>query len=430
MLMSRKKWLAAGVIALAFLLTLNYSIGLVFGQPKAVTELGKRNHLVVSSNIISTVPTSEERRNANALRTRALELGQSIANDSALNKNRDELFAEQQLYYHDPSTHEFRKLNKETIVKEYHVKYPSNGENLNRLYLYKVETDAGIELIPDHTTATPALIASPDGEQYVFENGDSIFTIDAETLAVQEVTQDSIGQHNKSELRSQLKDGDALFWAAAPQWSPDGQHISYLSNRSNIHEGMEIWTLELSSGNEQMIYRGNSSTGVYSWIGVNELLIWEEEGDDRRVKSLTLDGNAENVLLENVDVLDVSADGTKVLYSESRPSQDIWVLDLQSNEKTQIAAVTTGIQFDPIAYFSPSGNLVSALEYTGPNGERTVHIIDINAKQTETHPSSDVVFYAETPNWLNEDTLLVNGKHAGQSESWLIKTSNGGGADE
>ncbi|OUS68242.1 hypothetical protein B1748_34265 [Paenibacillus sp. MY03] len=433
--MRKKKLVAYGLVSAALLFGATAaSYSYVSGQNNAVTELGVGKYIVTSNNIISTTPSSEEQRIASQLRTELIEKGENVDESASFNLKPDSSYPAQKIFSINDTTKQSSNLNDETTILQYTVKNPSGVESVRNLYLHKVVTQNGVELVPNNTTATPALIPSPDGGKYLFEDMNSIFTIDTKSLSVTQITQDYVDGYDKNKLHNELKEKEqSLFRATNPVWSLDGTQVSYLSNRTAVdNTSMEIWVIDLLNGTERKVYSSTQPVGTFGWTSTKNLIIWEDSHDGSlySIKELSLKGETSPALLENVDIKDLSRDGKKLLYSPSRPSKDFWVFDIETKEKHQILSVGTGIQFDPTAKFSPEGDKVVALEFAGTKGERIVYVTDIGVGSTQTFGSSDNEIYTATPDWVNNDTLLLNVEKSGESNAKLISVELRGEANE
>ncbi|MDQ8737149.1 hypothetical protein [Paenibacillus sp. LHD-38] len=195
---------------------------------------------------------------------------------------------------------------------------------------------------------------------------------------------------------------------------------------------MEVWIINLAQGTENKIYESKQARNVLGWTKDDHLLIREfnTDGSGYTIKELSLKSEAGLSLLHNVDILDLSSDGGKILYSPQRPSSEIWTFDIANQEKQQVLSLEDGIQFDPTATFSPKGDRVVALDYTGNTGERTVRVIDLKSGEMSNFKAADNVIYTSTAEWIINNLLLVNGRQSGNSKAWTISLNPGGDSDE
>ncbi|REK71512.1 PD40 domain-containing protein [Paenibacillus paeoniae] len=427
--MDKRKVLVA-LSALSMLLLVGLTVNMVSGQESGLSrnKLAGGQYFVAAANLISTTPSIEEKILISQQRKEVIAKGEEF--DQLATLKPDPLYSPQKFYSYNEELKEANEVKSEPVVLYYNVTYQKGVTTEKQLYLHKVISNQGIVLIPDHTIATPELIPSPNEEKYLFSDDGNIFMIDAESLEVSHISKDNVDGYDKLKIIDSLIEGQQLFWAWDPKWSLDGESIVYVSNRSHMNgRGMDIWKIDVGDGSETKIYSHSQSLRVIGWTNRNEILIkrTNDNNSEDIIEKISISGERIAELLKSVDVLDISADGTKLLYSPNRPSTELRVFDLISNEDVYTLDVGNAIQFDPTATFSPDGEKIVALKYTGVNGEREVCVVNIQSKSDQTFASSkNQMFYSDI-SWINNVDILINSIEDNKSKAKVVETNVGGG---
>jgi|GEM_PF-4713088 len=282
------------------------------------------------------------------------------------------------------------------------IKYKHFDQEKN-LLIRKVNTDQGDVLIAEPGTVTPELFASPDMNYYIFEEYDAVFLLNAKTLDIKLLTKDTVGELDRENLKAE---NPSMFWAINPKWSQDSKYVAYFSNRSNPNKNSsEIWVADIKTGEEKKIFESDSSIKMLGWDYKGHIIV--EDLDTNTIEQVSLDGSIKKTLLAGVDVIEVNKQGTTILFSPTRPYTELWVLDLYTDKKIKLDT-TTDTYFEPTFHFSPSGNKIVGLEIVGLMGERMIHIYDINEKTKKSSEGPKGYQVANTPLWIDEETILVN----------------------
>jgi|GEM_PF-4877132 len=383
-------------------------------------RLEDRNYVVTSQNIIVTKPTTEEKRKVIKYRSQQNETKGDFDSSS-------DLYLPQEEFSVDPKSGHLYQLDSENVLLDYNI-VNIYGEETRSIELKKFQSDSGIELITERTSAISTINRSPNGGYYLFEDNDSIFIIDAKNMEIRELTLHEIDGIFKLELwKSALDSNKILYWATNPTWSPDGAKVSYTTNRSiSSNSGSEIRVIDILDESDKKLYSNEQPVGIIGWTNSNTLLIWEYSQDRSNyfIRELSLDGVLGPIILQDVDVIDLSPDGKYILYSESRPSTEMLLLDIETLQKSIVLSLDKGIQFDPTAIFSPNSDKVVGLTHLDYSGGRAINIQDIRTGEHQLIYPEDGEMFTETPYWINSDMLLVNGKKDGVSTAWILNSSS------
>lgn len=136
--------------------------------------------------------------------------------------------------------------------------------------------------------------------------------------------------------------------------SPDGRFVSYLQGRPDERERMDLWVLEVASGERRMLVDSRQLTGG------EERLSAEEQARRERQRTAELRGIAEYAY---------SSDGRRLLFPLAG---NLYVYDLQQPAEQavqQVASAAEGFVTDP--RFSPQGRYVSFVR------DQNLHVVDL-----------------------------------------------------
>jgi len=179
------------------------------------------------------------------------------------------------LYCYDLNTRETKKV---TDFKEFDIKFPSMGgnsivfENGGFIYLFDIATQksqkvtiriandfiTGRDLLKDASKFINSFSLAPDGKRVAFDARGSIWSVPAKTGITKRLTQDS-GVHDRDVA-----------------WSPDGQYIAFISDRTGEDE---IWLVKQDGSSEPVQITKNGDTYKYSviWSPDSKKLLWSDK---------------------------------------------------------------------------------------------------------------------------------------------------------
>jgi len=262
------------------------------------------------------------------------------------------------LFVYDTQT---RHTQKVTGFSEYDVKFPSLGDDAivfeNAGYIYRHD------LISGQTKKLPIVIAedfasgrtkqvdasrfvysadlSPDGKRAVFGARGDVYTVPANTGVTRNLTQSS-GAHDRN-----------------VGWSPDGQWISYISDRT----------------------------------GEDELYIQKQDGTEP-ARQLTKGGGAYkfNPVW--------SPNSSRILYGDRR--QDLYAVDVQSGSKQLVIHSDNGVITSYT--FGPDSKWIA---YTLPGKAREFSVINLyNLETKRTVAVTDTWYNSSQPEFSTDGKLL------------------------
>lgn len=261
------------------------------------------------------------------------------------------------LYSYDLGSKQTKKL---TEYKEFDIKWPSLGpdaivyENGGLLYEYNLDSGKARELPifvraedlqarPEFKSVADDLgsaAISPSGVRAVVEARGNIFTVPAEHGSVRTLTTDHSSVHELN-----------------PTWSPDGQTIAYLSDKTGEYE---LYTRPQMGGDETRI---TTDGKVYrygpTWSPDSKKLVYWDKSNRLWYVSLN---DKQPVLVDTSDyglISDASWSPDSLWLAYSKPhrrgNNDVFLYSLASKKITE---VSTGFYNDNNPVFDPGGKLL------------------------------------------------------------------------
>ncbi|HEX6923271.1 MAG TPA: S9 family peptidase, partial [Bacillales bacterium] len=193
-------------------------------------------------------------------------------------------------------------------------------------------------------TGSPVL--SPDGQSVVY--------------VVTEVSEDKNGYYSSlyindlegaSQRLTHPYSDEKLIRDTMPKWSPNGETIAFLSNRS---EKNQVWVLPMNGGEARQLTHSEEGVSSFNWAPDGKRIVFtskekvedkEENEDVTVVTRLRYKGNGE---------------GFREGYSQ------VWLVDLETEEATKL---TSGSYNHHSPSFAPSGNAIIYLAAKQENRE-------------------------------------------------------------
>ena len=202
---------------------------------------------------------------------------------------------------------------------------------------------------------------SPDGRTVLFHRGGNLWTVPAKGGDPSELIRDAYNPNWSHDGGRIVFERDYQVWTSdadggnqlplpgvsqpelalsprSPAFSPDGTKIVYFESGETPHG--DLWTIPLSGGVAKRLTSAPALGGAPVWTADGKHIIYSSQ----RAGSRTLwrvdaeSGNAEPVLVSSGDddFADVSIDGRRIIYSNTREHYSLIMTDAASGEDTTL----------------------------------------------------------------------------------------------
>jgi len=239
------------------------------------------------------------------------------------------------LFCYNMNTKETQKV---TDFKEFDIKFPSLGdnsivfENGGFIYLFDLATQkatkvtiriandfiTGRDMIKDAGKFINSFSLAPDGKRVAFDARGAIWTVPAKTGITKRLTQ-TPGVHDRDVA-----------------WSPDGQNVAFISDRTGEDE---IWLVKQDGSSSPVQITKNGDTYKYSvkWSPDSKKLLWSDkmlrlQYVDIDTREITLVDQAKSWEFNEYNW---SPDSKWItyIYPERRASSKVFIYELASKNK-------------------------------------------------------------------------------------------------
>jgi len=239
------------------------------------------------------------------------------------------------LFCYNMNTKETQKV---TDFKEFDIKFPSLGdnsivfENGGFIYLFDLATQkatkvtiriandfiTGRDMIKDAGKFINSFSLAPDGKRVAFDARGAIWTVPAKTGITKRLTQ-TPGVHDRDVA-----------------WSPDGQNVAFISDRTGEDE---IWLVKQDGSSSPVRITKNGDTYKYSvkWSPDSKKLLWSDkmlrlQYVDIDTREITLVDQAKSWEFNEYNW---SPDSKWItyIYPERRASSKVFIYELASKNK-------------------------------------------------------------------------------------------------
>jgi Tol biopolymer transport system component len=201
---------------------------------------------------------------------------------------------------------------------------------------------------------------SPDGSHVVLvgwaQNATDLFVLDADGSGLRQLT--------RSQQR-RLADSD---WVFSPRWSPDGELIAYLSDRSAFYP--MLWTMRADGANPRALVQprgGLDAVDTFAWSPDGSRIAatrFDNSGSQIQVIEIAAPARARNITTEPGGAFDPSwsPDGSQIVYAAREGRRTVVkVVDAQGGSPTTV--VQTDLARSP--EWAPSGTALAYLALAG-----------------------------------------------------------------
>lgn len=329
---------------------------------------------------------------------------------------------------------------------------------------------------PKRITIHPAYETSPqwsdDGKSILFtsqRNGSSdLFTISSNGGTPQQLT-----WHSNADVRPQWEKNGVIFssrrlfaqteWGSeiyflenniatpyrlldaigsSPNMSPDGRYIAYEKGACRVEReaydgsaSRDIWIYDTKTKKYTQVTTSNHQDIFPDWGSNNQLYFLSAESGKYNINTVTIDNGQIGSITpltkeskEGIRWFDVSADGTTIVYTRG---EELFTMNIDSKKATKIKLDlnNTDYRFDPTTVKTYTNDID---EYQVSPDEKYIAAtvrgnIIITPSDKEKSQSKVVTNYnskEDTPQWLNDSTLLYIGDQMGNREIRMITSAD------
>lgn len=252
----------------------------------------------------------------------------------------------------------------------------------------------------------PARRAVVAGDIYRLRDvGSPVISPDGQWVAFTVTTSDSAKDKKNADLYMTSWDGARTLRLtftpeseSAPQWSPDGRYLSFLSARGDDDKGDQLWLLDRAGGEAEKVTDIKSGVDDYQWSPNGKQLVFVVQDPDPDSAKASEKKTPKPVV---IDRWDFKRDYTG--YLDHR-REHLYLFDLATRKLTQI---TTGDMDDANPAWSPDGARILFSSKRAPGSDRTdnwdLYVIDARAGATPvqltTYAGNDNGDGVDRPAW-------------------------------
>lgn len=196
------------------------------------------------------------------------------------------------------------------------------------------------------------------------------------------------GQHDvrltwKGDVSDDSDPEDATS-SSAPRWSPDGQYISFMADRSGHGKGAQVWIMDRRGGEAHQLTDVKDHLGFYAWSPDSKKLLLgltpaEPEEKDKDKKDASEKEKPKPI---QIDRYHFKQDIEGYLKDNEHSQLYLWDIATKKLEK-----LTTDTKFDEEnAVWSPDGSRIAYVSNHDPDPDRSINtdIFVVEAKAGST----------------------------------------------
>ena len=250
------------------------------------------------------------------------------------------------------------------------------------------------------TLAGPNLIQSPtNSELYAFEHKHLIWLFKSREQTMNKLTLD-VGLDS---LLAKQREGEViLYWASNPQWTGDGEFISFLTNRAAVRAGVrgqQMWVVHATTGRESDLFVAPGVNAHNDGVFEDDIVM-SSDGAPGVLLISPRDSSASRI--SDGYLVTFEKRGNAILVNEN---DQLKLLRKGQQEFEALPAPTPGLVWTPTAAISPSGQRVAAYA-TNNNGAYVVYVFDARDQSmlSVELPAPPIA----APTWISERDFIFS----------------------
>jgi Tol biopolymer transport system component/DNA-binding winged helix-turn-helix (wHTH) protein len=229
---------------------------------------------------------------------------------------------------------------------------------------------------------------SKDGKSIFYESEGNLFSIDKET-------KESIQITNFEPNKSTNRNFNISF---------DDKYIAY-SDTNNSQT--DIWVMQISGGKPFQITNDKETESRINWHPDGKRIIYSVSRDNRNQINLGYINGKEPLQITRGDndfhLLDVSNDGTKIFYVTWEDKSDIWKVNTETGEETEVVNETLAEFWSEV---SPDGKFLAY--QINSNSSVINNIIDSKIMVKRLGNDSEILSVTGiNPKWLSDNKSIA-----------------------
>ncbi len=213
-----------------------------------------------------------------------------------------------------------------------------------------------------------------------------------------------------------------------PSWSPDGQKIAFVSNRSG---NQDIWVMGADGGNKrqlttpeveqwhyQPVWSPDGQKIAFRSLRSGNYDIWVMDADGGRKRQLTTHPPTAPRYMD--DAPSWSPDGQKIAFASSRIGNwEIWVMDTDGGYTQQL---TTYAGMDDTPVWSPDGQKIAFVSVR--SGNHDIWVMDADGGNKRRLTMDEFVEYS--PSWSPDaQKIAFASGRTGTWDIWMMDADGG-----